>query len=649
MANYKIDYEHVLNKSQYEAVTSTEGPVMIIAGAGSGKTNCLIHRVSYLIENDVPAESILLLTFTNNAANEMKKRSSKMLDERCNNIIACTYHSFCATLLRKYGKLVGISNNFTIITPSEAADAVSFTKAQNPNYKGVRGFPQSRIVVSIFSSSINKEIPIQEVLNDKKYSKYSKFSNELESLYIEFQKYKKSKNILDYDDLMIDLLKLLETPEIKSSISRRYTYIMVDEYQDTNNIQEKIILALREINKNIAVVGDDYQSIYAFRGSNVKNFIDFPKRFPGCKEVTLSINYRSTTEILNLANIVMNQNANFGYSKNMVSNNKNGALPVLWRGSNQKEEADYILNKIDELHKSGIPYNEIAILERNSSSSFLIESLLNNKRIEYDKKGGLKLLEHECVLNLLAYLRCLTNPYDELAWFRILQIHPGIGDTYAKRISSLCTTDKDFLINNPYKNNSFGDELYDLYDEFVKLREMSLEDDAFRLQYNEILDFYIKLKKRVIKEMKVEKEENREQYLLELKAEENILLAVRDIALIHRKAVDFLDSLVLDSAPNVSGSDDKLVISTIHSAKGLEYKAVFILDCVEGIFPNISSDDYGTPDDNEELRCFYVALTRAKDLLYIMCPSDIVIYGKYQPGFISHYLKDCNHLMKLEL
>ena len=321
-----IDYKAVLNEQQYEAATTIDGPLLIIAGAGTGKTATLIHRVAYMIENGIPPQSILLLTFTNKAANEMSERAAQILDERCNKITACTYHSFCAKMLRIYGVLVGLRKNFTILSESDVVNTIKLLIAENPEkYKIKSGFSVSEIA-KIFSMSINQDLPLETVIGLKD-SNLAFLSYIYTELFEKYKNYKKENNLVDYDDLLIYFNELLDNKAVRNQISSSYKYIMVDEYQDTNNLQERIIFKMAQKYENLAVVGDDYQSIYAFRGSNVSNFINFPKKHKNCKVIKLEKNYRSTTEILNLANSVMNRYANFGYPKNMTSNNKQGTMP----------------------------------------------------------------------------------------------------------------------------------------------------------------------------------------------------------------------------------------------------------------------------------------------------------------------------------
>lgn len=431
---------------------------------------------------------------------------------------------------------------------------------------------------------------------------------------------------------------------------------MVDEYQDSNKLQEEIVFNLRKNNTNLAVVGDDYQSIYGFRGSDVSNIIDFNKKIKDCKEIILSKNYRSTQEILDLANTVMSKHANFGYSKNMTSNNKRGQKPILCRTHNQHVEADYVLKEIKKLHKNGVAYKDIAILERSSYHSFILESKLNAEGIPFEKKGGIKFFDHICIQDILALFRCMVNPTDELAWFRVVQMFYGIGDTYAKKIASLCTLDREFLLNNPYKKRSFYADLVTLHEMIIKMRELE-----FNEQIDEVIEYYCNAREEYSKKS-LEKSnsnnkdsdneddeyEENEDIQMSLKNDKAKIASLKDLAMQHKSAIAFLDSLALDdNTDNKEKPADSLTISTIHAAKGLEYKVVFILECSDGQFPNTPSYLRGTEKDNEELRCFYVAITRAIKKLYLMSPVYVFRGSRTYMLEESHYLKGCERFYDL--
>lgn len=629
-----INYKEELNAAQYEAATTINGPLLIIAGAGSGKTRTLIYRVAYMIENGVAPESILLLTFTNAAAKEMKERAANMLDERCTKITACTYHSFCAAMLRKYGRGL-VKPNFSIITATDVPNIISMTKKKNPNEYRISGFPNAKVIAGIFSTSINKSISIQKAAEEKGLDNYT---YQLTHLFEDYTAYKRKKGYLDYDDLLVMFSKLLDNDAVRNIISARYKYIMIDEYQDTNNLQEKIVIKLRKTNDNVAVVGDDYQSIYAFRGSNINNIIDFPDKFNGCKKVILNTNYRSTQEILDFANSVMDEYASFGYKKEMISAGKRGEHPTVVSMRNGYDEADMIIKLIQMYHNKGISYQNMAVIERKSASSYMLENKLSQSGIAFDKMGGLKFLEHEAVLNVLAMLRCYVNYTDELAWFRILQVLAGIGETFSARIAEQCSY-PDFLIENIYKKRKFYTELCDLnnfMDSIKKDEEISFYDLFFKMK-----NYYVSKRRKNIMEMKTD-DTKRQEYFDALKAEASIIDELwRLYGEGKEKPEAMLDSIVLDEKPGKTNElEDKLTITTIHSAKGLEWDIVFILDCVEGIFP--SCDESNEEEDMEELRCFYVAITRAREMLYLMCPDFVRMYNNIYGGLSTHYINVSN-------
>lgn len=634
-----IDYKAVLNEQQYEAATTINGPLLIIAGAGTGKTATLIHRVAYMIENGIPPQSILLLTFTNKAANEMSERAAQILDERCNKITACTYHSFCAKMLRIYGVLVGLRKNFTILSESDIVNTIKLLIAENPEkYKIKSGFSVSEIA-KIFSMSINQDLPLETVIGLKD-SNLAFLSYIYTELFEKYKNYKKENNLVDYDDLLIYFNELLDNKAVRNQISSSYKYIMVDEYQDTNNLQERIIFKMAQKYENLAVVGDDYQSIYAFRGSNVSNFINFPKKHTNCKVIKLEKNYRSTTEILNLANSVMNRYANFGYPKNMTSNNKQGNMPEVISLQNQAEEATCILNRIIKLHNKNVPYKDIAVLEKYSRDSAILETLLMNNNIPYKKVGGPKFFEREAVQDILAYLRVIANPIDTLAWFRILQLIYGIGDTYARNIVEH-VTEKDFLLHE-YPTKKFHQDMEKLHNTILNFRikyyrnQLSIPDLVLKIN-----EYYIEQRKELLENAKL----NEEQKINEqdkLDDDKNILKQLYELCTVfnHHKSLNaFLDNLTLGM--DNKDEEEGLVISTVHLAKGLEWEYVFVLDCVTGVYPGFNAMSMAEEERQENLRVFYVAITRAKKQMYLCVPE---IYHE-RKVYLTPYLKHLNNHM----
>ena len=620
-----INYEK-LNKFQYEAVMHDKGPALLLAGAGTGKTRTLIYRVAHLIESGVSPESILLLTFTNKAANEMKERAEKMLKEKC-GITACTYHSFCVKMLRFYGKMAGISPDFTIISGPDEADIIDIVKSEL-NFQKLKNMPSASVFASMLSTCVNKRLTLEELLKEQKYWRFRQNERKLLLLREETKKYKEEHNLFNYDDILLKFDQMLtDYSNIARRIEDTYRYIMVDEYQDTNTLQDSIIRKIRTKNTNLMVVGDDMQSIYKFRGADVQNILSFPKRYTDCKVIYLTENYRSSQEILNLANHVMT-NATEGYQKNLRAQFSSQELPKVYSVNDTKTEAEFVLNRIKAKHAEGIPYNDICVLYRNSFQSYELEVLLNKAGLDFEKYGGIRFLDRAHIKDVLAFLRIYTNPSDELAWFRILQLHIGIGKVYARNISRKCLEyGPEYLIDDCHKRKKYGVHIRKLYDEI-----QSWEGKEFLEILKSSCVYYAKTLENTIRNKKVDSESDREESLQDLERNKE------DITILQEMAKDYDSALAfLDATKSKENEEDKLVLSTIHSIKGLEYDTVILLDCIDEILP--SARYIGSPEDNEDVRCMYVAVTRAKNTLYMMVPKIALKYGKAIPGDLSRYIE----------
>lgn len=633
-----IDYKSVLNEEQYKAVTTIEGSLLIIAGAGTGKTRTIVYRAAYLIEHGVPTSSILMLTFTNKAAGEMKERTADLIgSETAKDITAGTFHSFCAKMLRKYYKQAGLDPGFAIITGNDDADIIDMQKAEEERgFYDKKGFPPSKKIADLISKSVNMGIPLEDMLEE---SRLCEFSNEIMTLKEKADKYKKDNSILNYDDLLLSMNRLLSThPEVAQAISDSFAYIMVDEYQDTNTIQDMLLVLLRQNNHNLAVVGDDLQSLYGFRGAEVQYIIDYPKRMPGTKIVKLIRNYRSSQEILDLCNEI-SSHATEGYPKTLIGTHHSSIKPAVHYLSGQDQEAQCIVcDIIYDLHnRKGISLNEICILSRTSGMMAKTELLLNREGYDFVKYGGVKFFDREEVKTILSYFRVLSRSEDEIAWFKILQVHGGIGKTYAKRIAAECKTDgMEHLISSKYKRRLYAGELRKLYEILSSTQNLSVADVM-----NHVIDFYDDVKTRNIESMKVKDESNRTDAMnRHISIMNEIREALPPIAAGYKTITGFLDDLVLDNtAVSQNHSEEgKITLSTIHSVKGLEFDAVIIMDCVDEVFPSTSKNYEGSEEDNEELRCFYVAATRARKELHLMCPSYVMKYNTPLYGHLSHYI-----------
>lgn len=625
-----INYEK-LNKFQYEAVMHDKGPALLLAGAGTGKTRTLIYRVAHLIESGVSPESILLLTFTNKAANEMKERAEKMLKEKC-GITACTYHSFCVKMLRFYGKMAGISPDFTIISGPDEADIIDIVKSEL-NFQKLKNMPSASVFASMLSTCVNKRLTLEELLKEQKYWRFRQNERKLLLLREETKKYKKEHNLFNYDDILLKFDQMLtDYSNIARRIEDTYRYIMVDEYQDTNTLQDSIIRKIRTKNTNLMVVGDDMQSIYKFRGADVQNILSFPKRYTDCKVIYLTENYRSSQEILNLANHVMT-NATEGYQKNLRAQFSSQELPKVYSVNDTKTEAEFVLNRIKAKHAEGIPYNDICVLYRNSFQSYELEVLLNKAGLDFEKYGGIRFLDRAHIKDVLAFLRIYTNPSDELAWFRILQLHIGIGKVYARNISRKCLEyGPEYLIDDCHKRKKYGVHIRKLYDEI-----QSWEGKEFLEILKSSCAYYAKTLENTIRNKKVDSESDREESLQDLERNKEDITILQEMAKDYDSALAFLDATTLDATKSKGNEEDKLVLSTIHSVKGLEYDTVVLLDCIDEILP--SARYIGSPEDNEDVRCMYVAVTRAKNTLYMMVPKIALKYGKAIPGDLSRYIE----------
>jgi len=633
-----------LNDGQKESVLSTEGPLLIVAGAGSGKTTVLIRRVANLVQMGVEPESILLLTFTNVAAANMLEKAKNCADSRCGNVLAMTYHSFCARELRHYGRFISLEPSFTIYSQNDSEDLMKLIRSTHPECKK-KGFPRPAAILSYISEAANKMLTLDQVLEDHDVA-YD-VQAVIKKLDEEYRSEKKKRNVLDYDDLLTYMVKLLRHPVAHNTIIHNFNYVMVDEYQDTNKLQAEILFGLANEKGNIAVVGDDYQSIYAFRGADITNILGFESQAKerlgrDAKRTYLEVNYRSTKEILDLANSVMKNKANFGYPKTLRPRNDKarGPKPTLLSVENQNDQTEAVMEQVSELLKSGVPASEIAILSRSSYSTAAIEIQLQGMGIDFIKRGGLKFLERKSVRDMVAYMTVLMNPYDDTKWFRILKLHPGIGDVYAKRIIENCLTDSDFLIHHRYTKYGFFGECELLHDTLSKIRA----EEDFHKQGEMLRDFYIALEERVAENMDTD-DDTREALFEEIEGWKEDIAILLDLAKNFNTVSAFLDYITVDP----SLSDDKqnaglLTISTIHSAKGLEWDYVFLLDCSESVFPRetMCQEDY-----NEELRCFYVAITRARKELHLFSPLSVVMYGSYIRTFVSSFLNGSEKMLDM--
>ncbi|MGA8180762.1 MAG: ATP-dependent helicase, partial [Desulfobacterales bacterium] len=417
--NRRIIYEKELNPSQLEAVNFNQGPLLVIAGAGSGKTRTLTYRVARLVDEGAPPGSVLLLTFTRKAAQEMLKRATRLLDNRCQNVAGGTFHSFAYGILRKYAFKVGFENGFSIIDRSDAEDLVGMLRKEIMGISGHESLPKKQTLTNIISRAANKNLSVEDIVEND-YPHFLRHMEAIRALSKAYQKQKVEHHFMDYDDLLKFLKILLkEHPDVRDKSSAAYQYLMVDEYQDTNKIQAEIVYLLAGMHQNIMVVGDDSQSIYAFRGANFENIMRFPEIFSGTRIIRLEENYRSTEPILKLTNVIINR-ATRKYSKILFTQRSGGTLPLLIKAQSENNQSRFVIETIRSLYRSGVPLNQIAVLFRASFHSFDLEIELSREGIPFIKVGGFKFIESAHIKDVLAHLKVIFNPYDRISWYRIL-------------------------------------------------------------------------------------------------------------------------------------------------------------------------------------------------------------------------------------
>jgi len=601
----KIDYEKVLNPAQLEAVMTLNGPVLVIAGAGSGKTRTLVYRVARLVETGVPPESILLLTFTRKAAQEMLDRASQLSDERCRFVSGGTFHSLSHQVLRSHAEILGYKNSFTVLDRSDMEEVIQSLIPELGVPMGTPRLPKRRTLANILSKAANLEQPFDELMAEE-YGQFLEFLPYVNRLGRIYKDYKKAHYMMDYDDLILYLRQLLvESEGVRENLSRRYHYVMVDEYQDTNTIQADIAKWLAHDHRNIMVVGDDSQSIYSFRGANYRNMFDFSSQFPGARTIKLEENYRSTQPVLTFTNAIMDR-ASEKFTKCLFTKRTGGEPPKVIDTGTEPEQAMFVCRYIKERIEQGRPISDFAVLFRAGYHSFELEAELARQGIRYVKYGGFKFLESAHIKDFLAHLRVVVNRDDTVSWVRILRLVKNVGRGKSQAIIR-------WMQENRVSSGKIGEwpgagkkdsGLRHLSELVSRLAPKGITPGKAAEQ---VMEYYVP----VLKE-KFDDYPKRQRELEQL-----IPMAGR-----YSKLRSFLDDLVLE--PPTSSGDinpgekaESLTLSTIHSAKGLEWPVVLIIWIMEGRFP--PSRAYNNPMVlEEERRLMYVAATRAKDQL-IMC------------------------------
>ncbi len=615
-----------LNQPQRQAVTTIDGPVLVIAGAGSGKTRTLVYRVAYLLEKGVAPENILLLTFTRKSAQEMLWRAGKLLNDSCSGVVGGTFHAVANMLLRRYGKALGFDSSFTIIDRADAEGIVNLLKSSLGLGGRGKQFPSKRVIVNMISGAVNKSIQLEDLLFDQ-YPHLSENLDDILRLQSHYAEFKRDHSLMDYDDLLTNWKRLLEeVPEARAAISKRFSHIMVDEYQDTNLVQAEIIRLAASTHDNVMAVGDDSQSIYSFRGADFYNIMRFPKTFPGTCIIKLEENYRSTQPILSLTNDII-RNATDKYTKTLFTRIEGNVKPKLYAADDERKEALFIVSKIRQLHGEGTPLDEIAVLFRSGFHSFKVEMELNAAGFDFDKRGGMKLTESAHIKDVLSFLRILANPRDNLSWNRVLLQLEKVGPKTAQKITAgVAHAEDPFAALAAYPAApGWKKGLRELSHLFERLRETDSPPALFDI----VMQYYTSFLESIYADDYPKRKKDLDQL--------QVIIAGYD------SLQTFIDDTVLDppeSAMSSDSADDgRLVLSTIHSAKGLEWEVVLVMGLAEGRFPHPAAESGGQTE--EERRLLYVAATRAKKRLYLCYPRDLMTPDRrFQRVGMSPFLRE---------
>jgi len=610
----QVDYESQLNPQQLKAVTAGEGPILVIAGAGSGKTRTVIYRVAYLLESGVSPERILLVTFTNKAARDMLHRVELLLSAQAKLPWGGTFHHIGNLILRRYAKLLGYQNNYTIIDREDSKDLIQICLTDLGIETKKNKFPKKDVLLDIISLSVNTQKSISKVIKGK-YPFFESLTGQIKKVAVKYQTHKKELNLMDFDDLLSNWKTLLvEHPQVRELYSENFFYILVDEYQDTNKIQGQIIDLLASYHHNLMVVGDDSQSIYSFRGANFVNIIDFPKRYPDAKIYKLERNYRSTPQILYLTNCVIAQNK-WQFRKTLRSVKKGKSKPAVVPLRDVNQQAQFVAERILELVDEGKSLSEIAILYRSHYHCLEMQLELTRRGIPFVMRSGLRFFERAHVKDVIAYLKIIANPKDEISWKRVLKLLPGIGNISADKIW------KHLLASNdPLKQIQSKDILS------ILPRKAALEWPKFAENISGLCEPSLTENPGGMIQFVLQK--GYEEYLQgkypDYRERVENLNQISRFARQYSSLQKFLSELALlgtieSEAGTVEERNDAVILSTVHQAKGLEWSVVFIIYLADGYFPS-SRSLKSRENVEEERRLLYVATTRAKDELYLCYP-----------------------------
>jgi DNA helicase-2/ATP-dependent DNA helicase PcrA len=646
-----IDYARELNPQQCAAVTAPPGPALVIAGAGSGKTRTLTYRVAYLLEQGIPAERILLLTFTNKAAAEMMRRVTDLLGQELNSLWGGTFHSIGNRVLRQHAPLLGYGRDFTIMDREDAKHLISTCISEaDIDVKATR-FPKAEVVGDIFSLSVNKQKSVAEILGTE-YGYFDTLAPQIEDVWKRYVARKLATNAMDFDDLLVLWLKLLQDhADVREHYQRRFQFVLVDEYQDTNKLQSDLIDLLAARTKNVMVVGDDAQSIYAWRGANFQNIIRFPDRYPGAKVYKIETNYRSTPEILTVANAAIAANVQ-QFAKELAPARKSGMKPVLVACQDAAQQAAFVAQRALQLRDEGFALNNMAVLYRSHFHALELQLELTRRNIPFSITSGIRFFEQAHLKDVTAYLKLVTNPRDELSFKRLTQLLPGVGGkgadklwrTYSAGLMSKPSAlpsptpapmDEEKATGDtpPVRPASLAAALQSCVKSVPKKATLPWTQFATTISQLEAPD----IRRSAARMIPLVIEAGYDDYLKENFANYRSRLDdLKQLAIFAQQfeSVDeFLTQMALltnveaeDEQQPANRDDERIRLSTIHQAKGLEFDIVFSIMLCDGLFPSARSSE--TEEGlEEERRLFYVTITRAKNELYLSYPLMRAGYG----------------------
>jgi DNA helicase-2/ATP-dependent DNA helicase PcrA len=614
--NLQIDYEAELNAAQLAAVTALPGPALVIAGAGSGKTRTLTYRVAYLLEQGVPADRILLLTFTNKAAKEMMGRVTDLIGRDMSELWGGTFHSIGHRVLRRHAEALGFARSFTIQDREDTKGLINASIAEAEIDVKATRFPKPDVIGDIGSLAINKRVDVSEIIEER-YPWFEHLTDDISDVLRRYAERKRANGLMDFDDLLVLWLRLMKDhDEVREMYQRRFQFVLVDEYQDTNQLQAELIDLLGARYKNVMVVGDDSQSIYSWRGANFLNILEFPKRYPGAQVYKIETNYRSTPQILELANAAIAANTQ-QFAKELTAARSDGVKPALVVCGAADEQAAFIAQRVLELREEGIELDDMAVLYRSHFHALELQLELTRRNIPFSITSGVRFFEQAHIKDVTAHLKWLANPRDEQAFKRIVLMLPGVGGKTALKLwqQFLDAHETGRPLAATLQNCTAVPKKAKVAWAQLAATISQLETDPVAGDAGQMIGLILEAGYQDYLEANYDKAAPRlddlEQLAIFARQYDSLETFLAELAL--------LTNVEAEQERSANEDDEKLRLTTIHQAKGLEFKVVFVIMLCDGLFPSHRSLD-SLEGEEEERRLFYVAITRAMDELYLSYP-----------------------------